>query len=162
MTVYTMQDPTRGEIRYRDNKRHLWLLSMVYPLVAVSGIGLYLATGSEWSLLAPLVFIYGVSTLFDTVFGIDTSNPPEELVPQLEEDPFYRWLTYLTVPIHFAVLLLIATFVGTQSVSLLSVLALAITGGVYSGLGLVTAHELGHKKSRLERNTGRSGQFAHG
>lgn len=152
MTVYSMQHPQQGEISYRDKKRYLWLASMVYPLVAVSGIGLYLVTGSEWSFLTPLVFIYGISTLFDSVFGVDNSNPPEELVPQLEEDRFYRWLTYLTVPIHFAVLLVIATFVGTQSVSLFSVLALAITAGIYSGLGLVTAHELGHKKSRLERN----------
>lgn len=152
MKVYTFESPEKGEITYSDGKRHLWLASMVYPLVAVSGIGLYMATGSEWSFLAPLVFIYGVSTLFDAIFGLDTSNPPEELVPQLDEDRYYRWLTYLTIPIHYAVLLALAIFVGTQSVSIFSVLALAITGGIYSGLGLVTAHELGHKKSRLERN----------
>jgi alkane 1-monooxygenase len=152
MKVYTFESPEKGQITYSDGKRRLWLASMVYPLVALSGIGLYMATGSEWSFLAPLVFIYGVSTLFDAVFGLDTSNPPEEVVPQLEEERYYRWLTYLTIPIHYVVLFTLAIFVGTQSVSLLSVLALAITGGIYSGLGLVTAHELGHKKSRLERN----------
>lgn len=158
MKVYSMHHPERGEIRYRDRKRYLWLLSMVYPLVAVSGIGLYWLTGSEWSFLAPLVFIYGVSTLFDAVFGVDNSNPPEELVPQLEQDRYYRWLTYLTVPVHVVVLLAIAIFVGTQPVSPLSVLALAITGGIYSGLGLVSAHELGHKKSRFERNLAKVAQ----
>jgi alkane 1-monooxygenase len=152
MKVYKINDPAKGEISYSDRKRTLWMASMVYPLVALSGIGLYQATGSEWSFLAPLVFIYGVSTLFDSLFGVDSSNPPEELVPQLEEDPYYRWLTYLTVPVHYGVLLAIAAFVGTQPVSLPSMLALAITAGIYSGLGLVTAHELGHKKSRLERN----------
>ena len=123
MKVYEFESPDKGHITYSDGKRRLWLASMVYPLVAVSGIGLYMATGSEWSFLAPLIFIYGVSTLFDTLLGVDTSNPPEELVPQLEEDRYYRWLTYLTVPIHYAVLLALAIFVGTQPVSLLSVAA---------------------------------------
>ncbi|MBT4522164.1 MAG: alkane 1-monooxygenase [Halieaceae bacterium] len=152
MKKFTMQDSGRGAISYQDNKRYLWLASVIYPMVALSGIGMYWTTGSEWSFLVPLLFIYGVSTLFDGLFGVDTSNPPEELVGQLEEDTYYRWLTYITIPIHYAVLLILATFVGTQAVSIPAVVALAITGGIYSGLGLVTAHELGHKKSTLERN----------
>ena len=83
--------------------------------------------------------------------GSDENNPPEELVPQLEADNYYRVLTYITVPMHFVVLIAIAWFVGTYDLSFWSVLALAITAGSYSGLGISTAHEMGHKKTRLER-----------
>jgi alkane 1-monooxygenase len=52
---------------------------------------------------------------------------------------------------HFIVLIAIAWFVGTQSLTVWSVIALAITAGSYSGLGITTAHELGHKKPKFER-----------
>lgn len=45
----------------------------------------------------------------------------------------------------------IAAFVGTQSLSPVAILILALTAGLYSGLGINTAHELGHKKPALER-----------
>ncbi len=57
-------------------------------------------------------------------------------VPQLENDHFYRWLTWATVPMHFLVLIVIAVFVGTQDLSMISVVVMAITAGSYSGLGL--------------------------
>jgi alkane 1-monooxygenase len=148
---YEANLPDGATIAYRDRKRTLWLASLVYPLFALSGIGLYLATGSEWTLLAPLVGGYGGVSLLDWLLGEDRGNPPEELVPQLEADPYYRWLPILTVPLHFAVLVVIAGFVGTHALSAGGMLALAITAGLYSGLGINTAHELGHKKTNLER-----------
>ena len=70
---------------------------------------------------------------------------------QLEDDPYYCWLPMLTVPLHAIVLVAIAAFVGTQPLSLFAILILALTAGLYSGLGINTAHELGHKKPALER-----------
>ncbi len=88
---------------------------------------------------------------FDWLLGEDTSNPPEELVAQLEADPYYRWLPILTVPMHFVVLILVAWFAGTHDLGWPALLALALTAGLYSGIGVNTAHELGHKKTDLER-----------
>jgi len=151
MKTFTLTDPKLGRISYRDGKRHLWLASLFLPLFALGGIGAYLLGGSELALAAPLVAIYGGTTVLDWLLGEDRGNPPEELVPQLDADPYYRWLPILTVPLHFVVLIAIAGFVGTHSLSLGGVLALALTAGLYSGLGVNTAHELGHKKTRLER-----------
>jgi alkane 1-monooxygenase len=151
MKTYTLNDPTLGTISYRDRKRHLWLASLFFPLLALGGIGIYLLGGSEWALTAPLVAIYGGTTLLDWLLGEDRANPPEALVPQLEADPYYRWLPILTVPMHFAVLIAIAVFVATHPLSLGGMLALALTAGLYSGLGVNTGHELGHKRPRLER-----------
>ncbi len=151
MTTYTLEHPTKGHIEYSDRKRYLWMSSLFMPLFPMLGILLYFAFDSQWLLAIPLVFSYIVIPVLDWALGSDENNPPEEIVPQLEEDRYYRLLTWFTVPMHFLVLIAIAWFVGTQELTLWSVLALAITAGSYSGLGINTAHELGHKKTGFER-----------
>jgi alkane 1-monooxygenase len=138
-------------VTYTDKKRYLWISSLFMPLLPVLGIILYFIYGVEWMLAIPLLSSYFVIPFIDYALGSDTNNPPEEIVPQLEEDRYYRVLTWLTVPMHFLVLIVIAWFVGTQQISAISLIVLAITAGSYSGLGINTAHEMGHKKSKLER-----------
>jgi alkane 1-monooxygenase len=151
MPTLTAIDPALGPVSYRDKKRWLWLASMLYPLLALSGLGLYVLWGNEWLMFIPIVGLYfGVSVL-DALCGTDRSNPPEAVVPQLDDDPYYRTLVMLTVPMHFIVFLVIAIAIGTQDFSLVGYMALTISAGLYSGLGINTAHELGHKKTELER-----------
>ena len=149
--TYTFDDPVKGHIEYTDKERYLWISSLFMPLLPVLGIILYFIYGVEWMLAIPLLSSYFVIPFIDYALGSDTNNPPEEIVPQLEEDRYYRVLTWLTVPMHFLVLIVIAWFVGTQQISAISLIVLAITAGSYSGLGINTAHEMGHKKSKLER-----------
>ena len=151
MTTYAISAAGGRQITYQDNKRGLWLAGLFYPAIALSGIGIYLLTRSEWAFLFPLVTLYGFVSFLDWLFGEDLSNPPEELVPQLEADLYYRWLPILTIPMHFAVLIAIAHFTATTDLSWPAILLLAMTAGLYSGLGINTAHELGHKKTLLER-----------
>ena len=40
MKTYVCTDPALGEIRYRDEKRYLWLLSVLFPLIPLVGMGL--------------------------------------------------------------------------------------------------------------------------
>jgi alkane 1-monooxygenase len=151
MKTYTLEHPELGTISYTDKKRYLWLLSLINPLLPMTGVFAYFATGNEWTLGLPLAINYILVPLLDWAIGSDENNPPEELVPQLEEDRYYRILTYLTVPMHFVVLVALAWFVGSHDLSIFSVLALAVTAGTFSGLGINTGHELGHKKTQLER-----------
>ncbi len=152
MPAYSLLDEELGLIEYRDKKRWLWTLSLVLPLLPLSGIAMYLQLGPEWLLATPLLVSYVLIPVFDWLLGVDSNNPPEEIVPQLEEDHYYRWLTYLTVPLHFITLILVAWFVAHHDLSTASILLLAIIAGLFSGLGVNTAHELGHKKTRLEQN----------
>ena len=138
------------------------MLSVFLPLLPLLGIFLYFRYGYEWLLAVPLLINYFVIPVLDALFGMDTNNPPEEIVPQLEEDRYYRYLTWITVPLHFVTLIAVAWFVGTQDISLAAVLVLAVTAGAYSGLGINTAHELGHKKSRLDRLAARLVSHARG
>ena len=151
MATYSINHPSKGEINYTDKKRYLWLMSMLWPLMPLGAIYLFTQTGIQAVLAIPLALSYIVVPLLDWLVGEDTNNPPEELVPQLEEDRYYRILTYLTVPMHFIVLFAFAWLVGTYDLSVISILVVALVAGSYSGIGINTAHELGHKNTTLEK-----------
>ncbi len=151
MTTYTLNHPEKGVIEYTDKKRYLWMFSLLTPLFPMLGIGLYFALGSQWWLLTPLAYGYILMPLLDWVVGSDENNPPEEIVPLLEEDRYYRILTWVTSPMHFIVLIAMAWFVASQPLSMWSMVVVAVTAGMYSGLGINTAHELGHKKTGFEK-----------
>ena len=149
--TYTIDDPQMGRITYRDRKRWWWMLSLVYPLMPFVGIAAHAWSGSALALALPLVISYGLMPLLDGLIGEDRNNPPEAIVPQLEEDRYYRWLTWATVPLHFVALIGCAWWAGTQGLSWWALLLLAYVAGAGSGLGLNTGHELGHKYNRTEQ-----------
>jgi alkane 1-monooxygenase len=149
--IYRALDPRGPAVEYRDRKRWWWLLSVVYPLLPFLGIAAHAATGEQIALGLPIVISYGLMPLLDFLIGEDANNPPEAVVPQLEEDRYYRWLTWLTVPLHFIALIGCAWWVGTHELSWWALLLFAYVAGTDSGLGINTGHELGHKHTRLEQ-----------
>jgi len=151
MKAYSFDDPILGQITYVDEKRHLWLLAVLLPLIPLLSMGLMLWSGQEWMLWIPLLSLYSGIPLLDYLFPNDASNPPEQIVPQLEADIYYRVLNYLTVPLHFIMLLCGAWFVATYEPGWSGLLALGLTVGVISAFGINTGHELGHKKNSLDR-----------
>ncbi len=150
MRSYAIDTQDDGLVTYTDNKRWLWLLSLVNPLIPFVGIAGQVITGNELWLLVPLILMFGMGPLLDWTFGEDENNPPEVLVPQLEQDRYYRILTYLTVPLHFIMFFGCAIWVGTQSLPWWGFLALTIAVGFSDGFAINTGHELGHKRTRLE------------
>lgn len=149
--VYVADDSQRGRVEYRDRKRWWWLLSVAYPLLPFAGMALHASTGAQIALGLPLLVSYGLMPLLDYFIGEDENNPPEAVVAQLEQDRYYRWLTWITVPLHFVALIGCAWWVGTQDLSWWAVLLMAYIAGTDSGLGINTGHELGHKYTRTEQ-----------
>ena len=149
--VYAVDDPQLGRVTYRDRKRFWWSLSVVYPLLPFVGMAAHAWTGAQIALGLPLLISYGLMPLLDFFIGEDGNNPPEAVVPQLEEDRYYRWLTWATVPLHFVALIGCAWWVGTHDLSWWAVLMFAYVAGTDSGLGINTGHELGHKYTRIEQ-----------
>ena len=149
--VYAVDDPQLGRVSYRDRKRFWWSLSVVYPLLPFVGMAAHAWTGAQIALGLPLLISYGLMPLLDLFIGEDGNNPPEAVVPQLEEDRYYRWLTWATVPLHFVALIGCAWWVGTHDLSWWAVLMFAYVAGTDSGLGINTGHELGHKYTRIEQ-----------
>jgi alkane 1-monooxygenase len=82
---------------WSDSKRHLWWLGtlpMATPLLA----GLFaLTTGVQALWWSGVVVIFGLIPLIDGLLGEDTSNPPESMVPDLEQQHYYRWIVYSCV-----------------------------------------------------------------
>jgi len=124
---------------------------VVYPLIPFTGIAAHAASGQQIGLALPLLISYGLMPLLDALIGEDQNNPPEAVVPQLEDDRYYRWLTWVTVPLHFVALIGCAWWAGTQDLSWWALLILAYVAGTDSGLGINTGHELGHKHGVVEQ-----------
>ncbi|MBL8352377.1 MAG: alkane 1-monooxygenase [Burkholderiaceae bacterium] len=143
--------PGEGPVVWQDRKRWAWAMSVVWPLIPFTGLWAHHASGWQIALGLPLLISYGLLPLLDAILGEDRNNPPEAVVPQLEADTYYRWLTWATVPLHFVALIGCAWWVGTHELSWWAVLMLAYVAGADSGLGLNTAHELGHKQNPWEQ-----------
>ena len=149
--TYTFEDPELGHISYVDGKRYLWLIAVLFPLFPLIAMWLMNWSGQEWMLWIPLIFLYAFIPLLDYIFPNDRSNPPEQIVPQLEADVYYRVLNHLTVPLHFIILAAGAWFVSNNNLGWSGYLGLSLTVGVISGFGINTGHELGHKKAPADR-----------
>jgi hypothetical protein len=104
MKAYTGVLENGQAIHYVDKKRWFWTLSVLYPLQAFIAIALHASTGAEAWFLLPFIFNYGLAPLIDWLLGEDSNNPPEEVVMQLDQDRYYRRLTYAAVPLHYGLL----------------------------------------------------------
>ena len=138
-------------VRWRDSKRYLWLLGLVVPLLPWGAwreaqrfdLDVFWWMGPIWILV--------LIPLLDAIFGEDRSNPPDWAVEPLAADRFYRWCTYLYLPLQYGGLLLACWVVTTHEMSWIDQLGYALTVGTVAGVAINTAHELGLKKPKLER-----------
>ncbi len=143
--------PAGSTETWKDKKRYLWLFGLVVPSLAFGAWGLHALTG--WTIswyLGPLV-VFGVVPVIDLVAGLDRSNPPDDVIEALEDDRYYRWITYLFLPIQYAALVWACWMFGRESMSVADKVGLALSIGTIAGIGINTAHELGHKKESHER-----------
>ena len=137
---------------WRDGKRYLWLLGAVVPLFLFAGWGLVNLTGLGIFWWMGPIFVYVIIPILDRFFGDDASNPPEEIVAWLEQDRYYRFVTYAFLPMQY-----IALFTGFWLMTrhgglpVVDRLGIAFTLGSLNGIAINTAHEMGHKKQHLER-----------
>ena len=142
-------------IHYVDKKRWLWILSVIYPLQPFVPIALHANTGVEAWFILPFFLNYVIAPLLDWALGADTSNPPEEVVIQLDRDSYYRRLTYIAVPLHYISLIGSVWYATTQPLSWWAFTLMALFAGLISGLAINTGHELGHKNSKFEKQLAR-------
>ena len=93
------------QAQWKDPKKYLWLLAPALPIIApiawilarTTHLGFFWWTG-------PIVLFFLVP-LLDQSIGRDESNPPEEVVPALEQVKYYRYITYAWIPMQYAALI---------------------------------------------------------
>lgn len=136
---------------WRDGKRYAWLLGVLVPtfpfgvwvLVQLTGLSVFWWWGP--------VLIFGLFPLLDVVIGLDPDNPPDSILKWLEQDRYYRWVTYLFLPVQYAGLVFACWLWAHGDLTTVDKLGLAVTEAMVSGIAINTAHELGHKRASLER-----------
>lgn len=136
---------------WRDPHKALWMLGPVVPLLPVLAWVTFRLSGSPVALWAGPLWIFVLVPALDALVGTDTANPPESAVAALEANRYYRWCTYLFLPIQLAGLVLGAWVVAHDHLPWVDVVGLALTVGTVGGIGIANAHELGHKRDDLER-----------
>ncbi|HYD96624.1 MAG TPA: alkane 1-monooxygenase [Noviherbaspirillum sp.] len=149
----TLFPPVAGG--YRDRKRYAWLLSLFVPALVAAGPLLYYLVPDPRVLWVPVAVSYVAFPLLDFLFGKDRSNPPEEFVPALEQDRYYRIVTYALIPLLWCGFIFGIWFFTSHGLPWHAQLAGAISTGTIGGYGINLGHELGHKRSKLEQWLGK-------
>jgi alkane 1-monooxygenase len=138
-------------LTWTDPKRYLWLLGLVVPAVPFLAWGLAEATGLGVMWWAGPAVVFGVIPMLDHAIGKDSANPPDSVIKWLEEDRYYRWCTYVFLPLQLASLVFACWMWSSGDLSFLESLGLAATVAMVGGIAINTAHELGHKRKQYER-----------
>jgi len=136
---------------WSDPKRYAWLLGLIVPLLPFLAAGLVALTGLGvfWFYGPFLVFV--LFPVLDLLIGMDAENPPDSVIKWLEQDRYYRWCTYVFIPVQYAGLVFACWLWADGGLSTVDSIGLALTMAMVSGIAINTAHELGHKRADLEK-----------
>lgn len=138
---------------WKDAKRHLWLLSPAIPVIGLAALSAYAIAPKKLRALAWTgpVLVHGIIPALDRLIGEDTSNPPESAVKPLEDDKYYSRIVKAFIPPQYAMTLLGAWLASRKSTPMADRVGLALTVGAINGIGINTAHELGHSTDKMDR-----------
>ncbi len=146
-----VQSVPATQVEWRDGKRYLWIMGAVMPLVPFAAWALVATTGLDLFWWFGPVFVFGIIPLVDLLTGLDPNNPPDEVIESLENDKYYRWVTYAFIPVQYLSLVWGAWMLGNGGLGVADKIGLSLGIGMVAGIAINTAHELGHKKEQHER-----------
>ncbi|HEY0741496.1 MAG TPA: alkane 1-monooxygenase [Chryseosolibacter sp.] len=133
-------------------KKLAFFTAFIIPSLVVAGFYL----DDYWNFLA-IVFSFLLIPLIDQSLGTDTSNVAADEAKIVGEEFYYRFVTYVWTYVQIAFVGWAAYAVTTGKLNSIwewaaFTLSVALVTG---GIGITVAHELGHKKSALERFYGK-------
>ncbi len=150
MTMLTTGAPSQVRATH-DKKRYFWPLSALVPLLPfIAWAGAMRFGWDVWWFSGPLAILI-VIPIIDQLVGADRHNPPDSAFDALTQDRYYRYLTYSFVPIQYVSFVWSCWMFVHGDLSTFAKFGLALTVGAVGGIGIANAHELGHKKDKLER-----------
>lgn len=105
-----------------------------------------------WGYSFSFLFGFLLIPLLDYLVGLDPNNLEDDKITFISKERYYRLILYLWVFIQTGVLFWCFYHISTTSLQPLEWLAFALsTATVTGGIGITVAHELGHKRSSLQR-----------
>ncbi len=134
------------ERAWKRIKKYTYLIVFVVPVLVVLGVRF----GGAAAYLTPVV-AFVLIPLLDLLVGEDRVNYTPEEEKAMDGALYYRAVTYAFVPVYWAVLgdVVWGAIAGGWNVA--EYAGNTWSMGILSGIGIVVAHELGHKASRLEK-----------
>ena len=130
----------------------IWTLTFILAVLGPISAVLVSLTGLALFWWFGVAFAFGILPLLDVLMGTDAENRLPAPSPRRR---IYRWMTVAFVPTALVSFFWAAWIVGSHDWSLLSFVGFAITSGVSGSAAINAAHELGHKRPKLERTASR-------
>lgn len=124
-----------------------FLTAFIIPFLTI--LGFYL--GGYWNYIA-ILFVFVVIPVIDYWVGEDPENLTETESLLIAEQFYYRFITYLWTYFQISFLFWGAYVIATTELQMHEWVGFVLSFSlVTGGIGITVAHELGHKKSKLER-----------
>jgi len=139
--------------KWKDPKRYLWLLGPALPGIGLAALTGYAIAPKKLKALAWTgpALVHGIIPALDRAIGEDKSNPPESAVDSLEQDKYYGRIVKAFIPTQYAMTFMGAWLASRKNTPIEDKIGLALTVGAVNGIGINTAHELGHKSSKFNK-----------
>ncbi|HQR45374.1 MAG TPA: alkane 1-monooxygenase [Thermoanaerobaculia bacterium] len=136
---------------WKRAKKYTYLIVFVLPVLVVLGV----RYGGAAAFLTPFV-AFVVIPLLDLIVGEDRVNYAPEEEEAMDGKRYYRLVTYAFVPAYWAVLAYVVRGAIAGGWGAPEYAGNTWSMGILSGIGIVVAHELGHKAGRLEKALARA------
>ena len=136
-----------------DSKKYLWFLSPAIPAIGAGALLMYKANPKKMRALvwAGPLLVHAIIPALDRIFGEDASNAPDEIIAELEKDPYYAYLVKLFIPLQMAANYIALDIASNRKTPVLDRIGATLTVGVLNAIGFNTSHELSHKHDKLDR-----------
>ena len=149
--IAAMQSQLANAEKFKDKKRYMWLLSPALPLIGVAAATGYAIAPKKLRFLSAFgpIMLHGVIPAIDKMVGPDGDNHPEDVIEQLENDPYYMRIVKAYIPSQYLATLIGAYAATRKGTPLIDQIMLGVSIGAVNGIALNTAHELSHKSEKI-------------
>ncbi|XLS29243.1 alkane 1-monooxygenase [Flavobacteriaceae bacterium M23B6Z8] len=128
-----------------ENLKYLTAYSI--PVVALIGISL----AEIYTFLTP-VYVFILIPFLELLLPNDESNLSAGEREEKLKNKLFDWLLYLNIPIVYGILAYTLYLTSTQHFAIYELIGLVFTTGIVLGSnGINVAHELGHRKTKIEQ-----------
>lgn len=125
---------TVASVEWTDSKRYLWMLGALTITLPMIAAALALSTGWHPLWWAGPVIVFTIIPLLDYLIGDDRDNPPEEVVPELEKQRYYRRIVYLATTVLYVSFAVAMWVLHTYELTWYDYIAFAFSLGVVTGI----------------------------
>ncbi len=150
-SIAALQSQALDAVKFKDKKRYMWLLSPALPLIGVVAASGYAIAPKKLRWLSAFgpIMLHAVIPAIDKWVGPDGDNHAEEVIEQLENDPYYMRIVKAYIPSQYLATLIGGYAASRKNTPLIDQILLGVSIGAVNGIALNTAHELSHKSEKI-------------